>query len=138
MSVLLAVVVALLSTATSFRFIIRRTTRPLTLPATWPSGSLLLQASSLIEPQPVASSDLKPAAPTASKPVTWVRPYNHQHSPEFERQALQLHRKLHPDHVVYAWVDVPEDVLIKSGFIEDSGEWRRGGKTVREYGLDGI
>ncbi|KAJ1401378.1 hypothetical protein B484DRAFT_405750, partial [Ochromonadaceae sp. CCMP2298] len=108
MSLLFAVVVALLSTATSFRF-----------------GK--------------TDSSL-----------------NREYHLVYEHQIIQVHREQHPLHVVYHWSRVPEDVLYKSGFVQDSGKLRQSRKKHREarygggseglayfnpvgeYGLDGI
>ena len=62
---------------------------------------------------------------------------------QYELQACEHHAKRH-GHTVYHWSNVPEDVLINSGFVSSHHDWRLLRKAVehkkqmREFGLDGI
>ena len=62
---------------------------------------------------------------------------------QYELQACEHHAKRH-GHTVYHWSNVPEDVLVKSGFVSTPHDWRllcqavEHGKQTREFGLDGI
>ena len=62
---------------------------------------------------------------------------------EYEHQVCEYHARVH-GHTVYHWSNVPEDVLIKSGFVQSARDWRllrkcaENGKQMREFGLDGI
>ena len=67
----------------------------------------------------------------------------------YEKQCIAYHRQQFPQQIVYHWEDIPEDILIESGFLRSNREARQARKQlylehgtyrnhVREYGLDGI
>ena len=67
----------------------------------------------------------------------------------YEKQCIAYHRQQFPHQIVYHWEDIPEDILIESGFLRSNREARQARKQlyqehgtyrnhVREYGLDGI
>ena len=67
----------------------------------------------------------------------------------YEKQCIAYHRQKFPQQIVYHWEDIPEDILIESGFLRSNSEARQARKQlylehgtyrnyVREYGLDGI
>ena len=62
---------------------------------------------------------------------------------KYELQACEHHAQTY-GHTVYHWSNVPEHVLIDSGFVTSPHDWRllchavEHGKQMREFGLDGI
>ena len=62
---------------------------------------------------------------------------------QYELQVCVHHAQTY-GHTVYHWSNVPGDVLVKSGFVSTTHDWRllchavEHGKQMREFGLDGI